>query len=99
MKIPKNKRTDSKTEENVSRQTKVTELTGETVKIWHTQSVRQSSNYQSAEASYGVEMIVPNTRKAIRKGIHRCEAIVEDPMTEKVTQQQTLLGSLAAVNR
>lgn len=97
MKIPKKPVVSS--DGGVAKETKVKELTGETVEIWHTQSIKQSIAYQSADCSYGVRLVVPNDKEAIREGITRAEKIVEKPMETKVGEQQELLKHLASQNR
>lgn len=68
---------------------------GETVELWHSQSVKLSKNYQSADASYGVKITVANDDESIKAGIARAEKIVEAPLTSKVQEQNELLNSLA----
>lgn len=66
------------------------------VEITHTQTVRQSKDYQSAEVSYGVKLCAEDTPLAIKKGIERAESLVEDALTEKMREHQQLLQALTA---
>jgi len=64
------------------------------IKISHGQTVKQSANYQSADASYSVELIVDDSPSTIKAGIKRAEEIVEEAMAHKVTQQRKFLLQL-----
>lgn len=65
------------------------------VKIIHVQSIKQSLNYQSAEASYGLEVTVIDGDFSIRKGIKRAERLVEEALVSKFEKQGRLLKALA----
>ena len=66
------------------------------VKIIHFQSVKQSANYQSADCSFGVEIMVENNDKAIQRGIDRAETIVEERLVAKLDTHRKLLRKLGA---
>jgi hypothetical protein len=72
---------------------------GKQVLVRHHQTLRQSHDYQSAEMSYGVELLVDNSTVAIRKGFRQAERLVEDALADKFKEQQKLLQSLAKANR
>lgn len=69
------------------------------VKLFHQQGVKQSTNYQSGDVSYGVEMFVPNNPASIKGGIEACENLVENALGDKLPQMQSLLRGLAAENK
>ncbi len=64
------------------------------VEIYHSQDVKLSRNYQSAGCTYGVKLIVEDTKKSIKEGIARAEALVETPLCQKVQEQHEMLGTL-----
>lgn len=68
------------------------------IKITHGQSIKQSANYQSADCSYSVEVIVDDTPKAIKKGMKRAESLVEAALALKVTQQRKFLLQITEEN-
>lgn len=73
--------------------TTLTPITDGQVIIHHSQTVRQSCNYNSAETSYGVTLTVLDNEAAIRKGVARAERLVEAPLNLKVAEQtQRLQG-------
>jgi hypothetical protein len=61
--------------------------------------VRQSSNYQSAEATYGIEIPCDNNPKAIKAAQKQAEEFVENALVKKLKQQQQLLAGLGAANK
>lgn len=61
------------------------------IKLSHGQSIKQSANYQSADASYSAELVVENTPDEIKKGIKYLETLVEEALALKVTQQRKFL--------
>lgn len=65
-----------------------------TIRLTHTQTVRQSANYQSAEVSYGAEIEVPNNPIAIKNGVAYLERTIEGPLVEKLGQHRKLLAKL-----
>ena len=71
-------------------------LTSGKVKIHVGESIKQSLNYQSAEANYGIEIEVDNTDNAIELGFKRAEELIEERLTVKYREQRTLLEGLAA---
>jgi len=64
------------------------------VLIKHSQILRQSHNYQSAEVMYGVEIRVKDTPAAIASGIDRAEEIVEERLISKADTHRRLLRKL-----
>lgn len=64
------------------------------VKLSHGQSVKQTANYQSAEANYSVELVVPNDKAAIARGFRQLEETVEEVLSHKVQQQRMFLEKL-----
>jgi hypothetical protein len=69
------------------------------VSVSHFQSVKQSIDYQSADAGYTLRINCIDDPKVIRKAIRRAERIVESALVDKVEQQQQLLRALAEKNR
>lgn len=69
------------------------------VRISHTQGIKQSINYQSADASYTATIACHDNPKEVRKTIKRAEKLVESALVDKVTQQTRLLKSLGNQNR
>jgi hypothetical protein len=69
--------------------------TGDVVEVWHQQEIKLSQNYQSAGATYGIKLTVPNNQKSILEAIKRAEDLVEGPLTAKVQEQKELLATLA----
>lgn len=65
------------------------------VRIWHSQSIKQSLNYQSSDATYGMEITVPDTVTGVNKAIVRCEEMVEKYLTAKFKEQRELLEKIA----
>lgn len=85
----------AKTKEPVSKSTLITLLgDGATVQINHSQSIKLSANYQSAEATYGVVFTVQNTQKAIEAAITAAEELIEAPLASKTMQQRELLQKM-----
>lgn len=78
--------------------TEYKKLSNKSVKIIHSQAVKQSIGYQTGDVMYGVEIVVEDDPKAIRKGLARCEQIVEDALGSKLEQTQKLLRALATNN-
>ena len=68
------------------------------VKIMHTQGVKQSLSFQTADCGYSVELYVHDNPKAISAGIKRAEDIVENALGEKLPDVCMLLESLAKKN-
>ncbi len=64
------------------------------VKLSHGQSIKQTHNYQSAEASFSAELVVENDSKSVRKGYRRLVQIVEEELARKVGQQRDFLHGL-----
>ena len=64
------------------------------IKITHSQSVRQSADYQSVECNYGVEFYVKNTPYETQRGIERAEEIVEQHMTAKLSTHRQFLKKI-----
>jgi hypothetical protein len=65
-----------------------------TAVLHHHQSVKQSMNWQSAEASYGLTITVPDNAKAIKAYALRAERLVEDLLTQKFRQHRKLLQNI-----
>jgi len=78
--------------------TTVTKTSNNTVRITHTQSVKQSISYQTGDVTYGIELTVSDSPKEIQEGILRCERIVENALGEKLPEMQDLLKKLGSVN-
>jgi hypothetical protein len=78
--------------------TELTSLPDNRVKIWHSQTIGQSYEFQSASCTYGFEMIVDNKRLAIRKGLAKAEGVVERNLVLKVREQKIVLRGLAKQN-
>ena len=57
--------------------------------------MKRSADYQSAEVSYGIELMVENSPWEIRKAIKKAERIVEDALVIKMNQQVKLLNTMA----
>lgn len=66
-----------------------------TVKIWHTQDIKQSQNYQTVGASYGIQMTVKDNPKDITRGILQAESVVEKFLTSKYKEQRNLLEKIS----
>jgi len=62
--------------------------------ITHSQSVKQSQNYNSAECVYGVQMTVTDDDASIKAGFMRAEELVEAPLVDKFALQQEMLSRL-----
>lgn len=86
-------------EQHAAKKTTVTPLGGDTVKLFHQQGVKQSTNYQSGDVVYAIEMHVENTPEAIRRGVAACENIVENALGDKLPQMNQLLRGLAHQNK
>ena len=67
---------------------------GEVATIFHSQSLKQSLNYQSADCAYGVTLTVPDSGKDIVAGMRRAEKIVEALIEAKIKEQRQLLQVL-----
>lgn len=65
------------------------EKVGKVTKITHSQSIRQSLNYNSADCSYVVE--IECKEGEVLKTIARAEKIVEKALVPKAKEQQDLL--------
>lgn len=74
--------------------TTVTKTSEGMVELFHSQGIKQSANYQSADVTYGVKMQVPDNDKAIKAGLRRAESIVEDALVLKVREQRKVLSAL-----
>lgn len=74
---------------------KETTVTKRTVRITHSQSMKQSQNYQTSEAHYGISMDVGDSSEEIKAGLRRAEKIVEEALAVKLGQQRTFLSKLA----
>jgi hypothetical protein len=72
---------------------------GDKVVIHHHQSIKQSANYQTAEAGYGITLEVGNTDLDIKKGAHRLERLVEELMASKFREQRKLLQNINTETR
>jgi hypothetical protein len=75
--------------------TSVTPLGLGLVQIWHTQSIKQNLNYQSADASYGISIICRDSLKEIKQTLLRSEQFVEDALIKKVKEHQQVLQDLS----
>ena len=64
------------------------------VKVIHTQSVKQSQDYQSTDASYGIEITCEDSPAAIQKALDRAEHVVEHRLIQKIQTHRQLLKSL-----
>lgn len=64
------------------------------VKIRHTQAIKQSINYQSADCSYSVEVEAEDTPAEIKKAFKRVEDMVEEQLGIKVPQQRGFLRKI-----
>ena len=79
-----------------SRESVVTPIpNSRSVKIFHSQEIKQSLNYQSAAVTYGVEMTVEDSDFSIRKGMKRAERLVEDELSVKFQKQKKLLEAIS----
>lgn len=70
-----------------------------TVKLTHTQSIKQSINYQTGDVGYAVELVVRDNPKAIAEGLARAEKIVEDALGDKLPQTTELLRNYGKANK
>lgn len=66
------------------------------IEITHSQSIKQSLNYQSADVSYGVRLRVEDNDKVVKKAVERAEELVEDNLVQKFKEQQDMLRAIAA---
>jgi hypothetical protein len=67
-----------------------------TVKIWHSQSIKQSRNFgNAADCAYGIQITVPDNDDAIEIGVARCEEFVEKQLTSKYREQKTLMDKIS----
>lgn len=64
------------------------------VKITHSQSAKQSHNWQSIDSSYGITREVDDNPEAIKEGFATLERIVEKRLSRKMKQQRTLLEAM-----
>lgn len=64
------------------------------IRLSHGQSIKQTHNYQSAEASFSAELVVPYTDKEVRKGFRKLTTIVEENLAKKIDQQREFLHNL-----
>lgn len=70
---------------------------GEVTEIRHTQAMRVSYDYSSAECSYGVTLKVNEANPAsVAAGIKRAEELVEAPLVDKVAEHLRALKEIAA---
>lgn len=69
-----------------------------TVEVWHSQSIKQSHNYQSADVTYGVKFTVGNNKSDIDAAVKNAESVVEDALATKVVEQRKLLAALGKDN-
>lgn len=77
-----------------SKASKVQHVGDGTAILTHSQSIKQSMNYQSAECVYGVQLTVEDTEEAIKRGFERAEEMIESPLVDKFTMQQETLSRL-----
>ena len=96
MKLPK-KPAASSVGAHPEKVTNVTPVNGDLgiVEISHSQTIRQSLNYQSAEVSYGVKVRCLDNPKAIKSTVERAELIVEVALLPKFKDHADLLNQLA----
>ena len=66
------------------------------VKITHHQTIRQSLDYNSAEASYGVELYCPDNPSDIDEAVVRAETTVERCLSDKITEHRGDLEAISA---
>jgi len=67
-----------------------------TVELTHSQSIRQSANYQSIEAFYCAKTTCRDNPAEIKKAIAHLESVVEAPLVSKIAEQRNLLDKLAS---
>jgi len=65
------------------------------VRITHSQSIKQSLNYQAAEANFGVTVECDGTFLGVKKARALAVRFVETALNKKFHQQNTLLIRLA----
>lgn len=78
----------------VAKSSALTHTADDRVKIIHSQTVRQSANYQSTECVFGVEIMVDNNERAIQAGLDRAEELVENRLVAKIGTHRKLLTKL-----
>ena len=64
------------------------------VEIHHHQSFKQVINYNSAETGYGLTVKTSNDVRDINHAIKKMEAMIEDLIVAKFTEQQKVLQRL-----
>lgn len=70
-----------------------------TVRLTHSRTLKQSIGYQTADLTYGAEIVVHDTPKDIENGIARLEDLVTGALAENLPETRKLLKTLAAQNR
>lgn len=65
-----------------------------TVELWHSQTIKQSANYQSADCTCGIKLTVDDNEKSIKQGFARAERLVEEQMSPKIQEQIQVLNEL-----
>lgn len=58
------------------------------------ESVKQSANYQTAEASYGLTAVVDLTIDSLANTVNEMERAIEQLLVDKMKEQRRLLNSL-----
>ena len=62
----------------------------------HSQTVRQSLNYQSAEVSFGMTVKLPSDSVKLVAGMLALTESVEEQLVNKVREQKEALNALAS---
>lgn len=73
----------------------VNNLAPGTVIVHMHQSIRQSANYNSAEAGMSLTCVVADDDDAIKAAQDRLTALIEDPLSAKFKEQAKVLQALA----
>lgn len=77
------------------KQTQAVKAVDGKITLTHHQSVRQSHNYQSAEASYGATITVEDTPATVKAALDRLENIVEGRLSHTFREQFEALKVLS----
>jgi hypothetical protein len=65
------------------------------IEIHHSQGLKQSINYQSADLTYGATIRVKDSKKSFHAAVRRLERVVEDRLTAKFAEQRDALKKIA----
>lgn len=64
--------------------------------VKHSQAIRLSASYNSAEVNYGVELPCDNNPEAIRIAMRKAEKLVEEYLGKKIPERVATLQKYAA---